>query len=111
MAETPLVNNVKVSAVDTITLLYTAPPTGGGTVITAFTVSNSSSASVSYKAYILDASGAAVDPVVPLKIVVKDRFDSAPGIINQVITPGGSLRVENSTGDSLSFYVTGREQA
>jgi hypothetical protein len=109
MAETILVNNRKVSDVDTITTIYTAPTSGGGTVITAFTVSNSSTASVSYKAYILDVIGDAVDPVVPLKIVVKDKFDSAPSIINQVITSGGTLRVENSTGDSLSFYVSGRE--
>ena len=44
------------------------------------------------------------------KIVVIDKFDSAPSMINQVVPAGGTIRAENSAGDSLSFYATGREQ-
>jgi len=110
MADSVIINNTKITAVDTITTLYTSPVSGAGTIITAFTVSNNSSASVSYKAYILDATGSAVEAIVPQKIVVKDRFDSAPSIINQVVPSGGAIRAENSTGDALNFFATGREQ-
>lgn len=116
MADSVLINNVKISAADTITALFTSPSTGGGTIITAFTVANNSLSSASYKLYIVapndvidlvDIEGSAISP---MKIVVKDRFDSAPGIVNQVVPSGGTIRAENSTGDALNFYATGRNQ-
>lgn len=110
MVDQVIVNNAKLAAADTIEIVYTSPSSGAGTVISAFTASNSFTTSVSYKAYIFDASGSTVDPVVPLKIVVKDRFDSAPGIVGQVIPAGGTLRIENSTANSLSFFATGLPQ-
>ena len=110
MADIQIINNVKISAADTITTLYTAPASGAGVAVTAFTVSNNSPASASYKAYIYDVSGAAVDAIVPQKIVVRDRFDSAPSMVNQIVPAGGSIRAENSTADALSFYATGRPQ-
>lgn len=110
MADSVLVNNTKIATVDTITTVYTSPADKQGTIITAFTASNSFTTSVSYKAYIFDSTGAAVDPVLPQKIVVKDRFDSGAPIVNQVVPPGGTLRIENSAANSLSFYSTGRVQ-
>jgi hypothetical protein len=110
MADSVLIDNKKVSSADTITPLYTSPTGGGGTIITAFTASNNSAASASYKAYIFDSSGSSVDAIIPQKIVVRDRFDSGPSIVNQVVPAGGTIRVENSTADSISYYATGREQ-
>lgn len=110
MADTVLISNENIATVDTVTTLFTAPDTGSGTIITAFTVSNSSSASVSYKAYIVNSAGVVGDPVQPLKIVVKDRFDSVPSMVNQVVPPGGTIRAENSTANTLNFYATGRNQ-
>lgn len=110
MADTPIVENAKISTSDTITALYTSPVGGDGTIITAFTASNNSGINASYKAYIFDASGDTVDPIIPFKIVIRDRFDSGPSIVSQVVPPGGTIRAENNTADSLSFYVTGREQ-
>jgi len=110
MADSVLINNTTITAVDAITPLYTSPAGKGGTIITAFTVSNNSAASVSYKAYIFDKTEALVEAIVPLKIVVKDRFDSGPSIVNQVVPEGGTIRAENSTSDGLNFFATGREQ-
>lgn len=110
MADSVLIDNAKISAADTVTNLFTSPGGGLGTIITAFTVSNNSSASASYKAYIVGTDGVVGDAVVPQKIVVRDRYDSAPSIVNQVVPAGGSIRAENSTGDALNFYATGRNQ-
>ncbi len=95
---------------DEITILYTSPETSDGTVIRSFTVSNNSTASVSYKAYIYDSGGVTVGAIVPMKIVVKDKFDSATSAVNQTIPAGGTLRAENSTASALNFYMSGLEQ-
>ena len=105
-----LIQNSTISSADTITTLYTSPSEGDGTVIRSFTVSNNSAASASYKAYIYDSAGAAVGAIVPMKIVVKDKFDSAPSAVNQTIPAGGTLRAENSTASALNFYMSGLEQ-
>ena len=109
MTDSTLVLNATVLGIDTITEIYEAP-SGAGVIISAFTVSNSTASSVSYKAYIYAADGSANQPIVPQTIVVLDRFSSAPSAVNHVIPPGGSLRVENSASNSLSFTVSGRVQ-
>jgi hypothetical protein len=110
MTDTVLILNATIAAPDVITTLFTAATSGQGAIVTAFTASNNSGASASYKAYIYDQTGSLVAAVVPMKIVVRDRFDTAPSMVNQVVPAGGSIRVENSTGDALSFYASGREQ-
>lgn len=110
MTDSVIINNTKISAPDVVTTLFTSSTAGQGTIITAFTVTNNSAASASYKAYIVDSAGVVGDAVVPQKIVVRDRFDSAPSIVNQVVPAGGSIRAQNSTGDALNFYATGRNQ-
>ena len=101
---------VQIDSADTITTIYTSPSTGLGTIVNALTVSNNSTASASYKAYIYDSTGSTVGAVSPQKIVVRDRFDSAPAIVNQVIPAGGTLRADNSTASALDFHLTGVEQ-
>ena len=111
MADTPLINNTKISAADTVTELYLSPAAGLGTIVNAFTATNDSGlASVSYKAYIYDITGATVSAVIPQTIVVKDRFHAGQSIVNQVVPAGGTIRVENSAADGLNFYASGREQ-
>lgn len=112
MADIVLVNSVANTLNDTIEKFYDSPAAssgGQGTRISAFTASNNSTASASYKAYIYDSSGAAKAAVVPLKIVVKDRFNLAPSIVGHIIPPGGSLRMESSTAGAITFRVTGSE--
>jgi hypothetical protein len=107
MGSVTIAESVKIPTVDTITTLYTSPSSGNGTTITAFTAANSSGANASYKAYVYDSAGTAVDPAVPLKIVVRNRFDLGASIVNQIIPAGGTLRIENNIANSLSFKITG----
>ena len=112
MTDIVLVNSVSNTLDDTIEKFYDSPSAssgGQGTRISAFTASNNSTASSTYKAYIYDSSGALKAAVVPQKIVVKDRFDLAPSIIGHVIPVGGSLRMESSTAGAITFRVTGSE--
>jgi len=111
MADVIMVNSAKNTAPDTIESFYTsvlAAAGGKGARITAFTATNNTSASASYKGYIFDASGS-LEAVIPQKIVVPDRFDLGPSIISHIIPPGGSLRMESSTANSILFRVTGKE--
>lgn len=109
MAETVLVNSVQNSIANTIQDFYPASAQGAGTRISAFTATNNTESSKTYKAYIYDASGAAIQAVIPQKIIVPDRFDLGPSIVGQVIPAGGSLRMESSDANSIAFRVTGNE--
>ncbi|MBL4574442.1 MAG: hypothetical protein JKY86_15415 [Gammaproteobacteria bacterium] len=110
MARTALVVNRRSAAADTIEEFYISPANGSGTVIAAFTASNDTVSSKSYKAYIFNSSGALVSSVIPQTIVVRDRANTGPTIIDQLIPAGGTLRVESSSVDGLNFFVTGTEQ-
>jgi hypothetical protein len=109
MADSILVFNQKNTAPDTIEVFYTAPNNVTGVRVKAFTASNDVGSSRSYKAYIYSSSGTAVDAIIPQTIVVKDKSDFGAPIINQLIPPGGTLRMESSSPDGtyLNFYVTG----
>ena len=111
MADSVLISNETVTAIDTVTVLYPSPDSGSGTIVTAFTASNDGGpSSVSYKGYIYSSNGVVVSAVIPQTIVVKDRFHSGPSMVNQVVPAGGSIRVENSAADGLNYYATGRNQ-
>lgn len=110
MTDSVLVSNFKTAGANTVESIYTAPTDGAGTIITAFTASNDTTSSVFYKGYIYDQAGTVVNSIIPLTIVVRDKFHGGPSIVNQVIPAGGSLRVENSASGSLNYNVSGREQ-
>lgn len=112
MADLVMVDSKQNTAVDTIEAFFTSVKSsagGTGARITAFTASNNGTASASYKGYIFDAAGTVVQAVIPQKIVVKDRFDLGPSIVSQIIPPGGSLRMETSSLNTITFRVTGKE--
>ena len=109
MAEAILVNSAQNVAADSIQTFYTSPTSGSGTRVTAFTASNNTGSSKTYKAYIYDASGDMLDAVIPQKIIVPDRFDLGPSIVGQLMPPGGTLRIESSDALSIAFRVTGNE--
>ena len=112
MAKVTMFQGVQNTQPDVIEKLYDSPASsdgGKGTEILAFSATNDEESSASYKAYIYDASGSLVKPIIPQKIVVRDRFDLGPSSIGQVIPPGGSLRVESSTALSIAFFGTGNE--
>ena len=109
MATTTLVNSVSSSLANTIQSFYTSPATGGGTIISAFTATNNTGANASYKAYIFDATGTLKGAVLPLKVVIRNRFDPGNAIVNQVIPQGGTLRMETNIVGAIDFRVTGNE--
>ena len=109
MAEAILVNSAQNISADSIQTFYTSPARGSGTSVTAFTASNNTASSKTYKGYIFDASGDLLTAVIPQKIIVKDRFDLGPSMIGQLIPPGGTLRMESSDALSIAFRVTGNE--
>jgi len=110
MANTVLIDNKLLGVEDSITTLYTSPSTGSGTIITAFTVTNNTTASASYKAYIYDGGGSSVGAIQPFKVLNRDRFDSVASAVNHVIPAGGTIRAENNIANSLNFYASGLEQ-
>lgn len=109
MAEVVLVNGAENTSADTIQSFYLSPASGLGTRITAFTASNNTTSSKSYRAYIYDSSASLLAAVIPQKIIVPDRFDLGPSIIGHVIPAGGTLRMESSAANSIAFRVTGNE--
>ena len=109
MATTTLVNSVSNAQANTIQSFYTSPAGGGGTIITAFTATNNTGASASYRAYIVDSSGVIKGAVLPLKVVIRNRFDPGNAIVNQVIPQGGSLQMETNIIGAIDFHVTVNE--
>lgn len=104
-----LVENKTVSAADTPEIIFTDDGTGNGTVIDAFTASNTSAANRSYKAYIVPSGGSASNPQKPFQIVVWGEIDLGSGVVNQVIPASGSLYVEVSAANSIYFTVSGKK--
>ena len=117
MADTPVIQSKSNAVADTVEIFFTSPSGAGnnGTKIKAFTASNDTLTSHSYKAYIYpDGWVTGDDPVpaiIPQSIVVRDRSDYGASIIGQVIPKGGSLRMECSSADGsfLNYYVTGSQ--
>lgn len=109
MTDIVLVDSKSNGAPNGVEQFYQSPTGGNGTIITAFSAINNSGVNASYRAYIYDSTGSAVDPVIPTKIVVRNRFDVGPSITNQLIPNGGSLRMESSAAGSISFRVSGVE--
>ncbi len=102
-----IASGIKIPNANEVTTVFTSPTSQNGTIVTAFSASNSSGANASYKAYIFNANGVLLDPIIPLKVVVRNRFDLGASIINQKIPTGGTLRIENNIGDSIIFFITG----
>jgi hypothetical protein len=105
MAVLQIVDNAVNSIVDTIETVFTNG--ASGMLIESFTAVNNSTVNASYKAYIVNS--AVGQPQVPMTIVVWGENDLGIGIVNQVIPPNATLRVEASALNSIYFTVTGRE--
>lgn len=104
-----LVASVKSTVADTPETFYTSPINGFGTIITNFTASNDIGITRSYQAYIVESGDTAVIPVVPPRNLVANRTDVSPEMAGQLIPAGGTLQMESSAADSISFTVSGRE--
>lgn len=109
MTTAVLVNSVQNTLANTIQSFYTSPATGAGTVITAFTATNNTGSNRTYKAYIYALGATSSSAVTPLKIIIRNRFDPGNAIVNHLIPPGGTLRMESDLANSIAFRVTGNE--
>lgn len=89
--------------------IYESPSRGGGTVITAFTATNTDTVNRYYRAYIVPKDEDVNNPQIKYRIVVWGEIDLGAGIDGQVIPPGGKLYVESSAPDSIYFTLSGRE--
>ena len=104
--EFTLIANAQNASANTVEALFTA---GADTLITAFTVSNSTGVNRSYKVYIYDSAGVPAGPVAPIKFVTSNRgFDITVPVIGHVVPKGGTIRAESSAANSLIFRATGR---
>lgn len=106
MATAQILNNAVNSTVDTPEALFTNS-SSSGVLIESFTAANNSIVNASYKAFIV--LGATEQPQIPFKVVVWGENDLGIGLVNQVIPPGGSLKLETSALNSIYFTATGRD--
>lgn len=109
MANEVLVESKLSTAANTIEIFYTSPATSDGTIITAWTATNNTNSNRIYKAYIFNSSGVVLQAIIPQKIIVRDRFDLGSGIVNQLIPPGGTIRIETDLANSIVFRISGNE--
>lgn len=109
MTDAVLVDSVENEAANVIEQLYKSPIEGNGTIITAFSAINNSGVNASYQGYIFNSDGDVVKQVIPIKIVVRNRFDVGPSITNQFIEAGGTLRASTSAAGGITFRVSGVE--
>lgn len=101
-----LANNFKNTIANTPQTVYTSPATGSGTRIDSFTAVNNGTVNTSYMAYI-DNGVADDEPIIPMKIVVWGESDLGIGLVNQVLPPNASLKIESSLPNNIYFTVTG----
>lgn len=101
-----LVNGLTATLANTLEIIYTA---SSDTLIKAVTASNPTNINASYVMNIVPSSGDITKPEIPFRVVVRLKADLATEVIGQVIPSGGTLRIETSAADSISFRVTGRE--
>lgn len=104
-----LVDSAQTVADDTIEEFYTSPAGGEGTLITAFTATNNTGANRYYTAFIYNELGELVEAVIPLTIIIRDKFRPGSAIVNHMIPPGGTLRMSTDQAASIAFRVTGKE--
>ena len=100
-----LVNGVTTSVANTLETIYIA---SSDTLIKAVTVTNPTNINASYLMDIVPSDEDTTKPEIPFRVVVRLKTDLAPEVIGQVIPAGGTLRVETSAANSISFRVTGR---
>lgn len=100
-----LVDGVTATLANTLEVIFSASE---DTLIKAVTASNATNVNASYVMNIVPLSGDTTKPEIPFKVVVRLKSDLGAEVVGQVIPKGGTLRIETSAADSISFRVTGR---
>lgn len=107
MAEFTLVSNEQSTVADVIEVFFTSEGDVNGHIIKSFTAANNTETNQSYKAYIFDALGTVSPAIIPRTIIIRDKSDLGLSIIGQIIPVNGTLRIESSSADGISFTVVG----
>lgn len=111
-----LVNGVNITVAVTPTALYSSPdsasPTNGkGTLITAFTITNSSGASINYKCWIVPSGSSVGDAflLVPERTIKTLKTDVPYEVVSHLMPANSVLYVESSAASSANIRVSGVE--
>lgn len=95
----------------TIQTLYTAPASGGGTRIIAFTATNTNGTTDTYDLHIVPNGGSAdlTNKIIDARSLAKPASDVPAEVQNHLIPAGGTLQVKVSTATTIAFRATGIE--
>ena len=111
-----LVNGVSITVANTPTALYsspdaTAPTSGKGTVISAFTISNSSLTSVNYKCWVVPSGSSVSDAflLVPERVIKTLKTDVPYEVVSHLMPANSILYVECSSAAAVNVRVSGVE--
>ena len=111
-----LVNGVSITVAATPTALYSSPDTvspinGRGTIISAFTITNSSGASINYKCWVVPTGSSVGDAflLVPERIIKTLKTDVPYEVVSHFMPANSVLYVEASSANSANIRVSGVE--
>lgn len=109
MADQLLANTYQNTIANTPQIVFVSSAASMGTLLTAITLSNDTSSSATYRAFIAPATPEPTLPQVPTRIIKTKRTDVPPELSGQVVTKTWALWLETSVAMSISITVSGRE--
>lgn len=112
MATKLIANGIQPQSTD-VTILFTAE-NSNGVRVSAFVVSNNTATTAHCDIYIVGGKGGSSEPDATNRIlrtpdIASDECYCPAELINQVIPAAGSLRVQVSAGNTLTFRASGVE--
>lgn len=105
----PFVRDFTSTSADTIELAYTSPLGGSGSVVTAFTATNSTSVNRIHSVYIFGSDGLLVNKLISDERLIRNKSSFGGEIVNQALGPGETIRLESDLSDSVSWNISGKE--
>ncbi len=90
-------------------IVYTSPAGGAGSVVTAFTITNSTSVNRIHSLYIYNADGSATKKLISNERLIRDKSSFGGEIVNHALLPGETIRAESDLANSVSWNITGKE--
>ena len=111
-----LVNGAQITVANIPTALYSSPtssaPTSGkGTIISAFTISNSALTSVTYKCWVVPSGSSVGDAflLVPERMIKTLKTDVPYEVVSHFMPANSILYVECNTAAAVNVRVSGVE--
>ena len=108
-----LVNGVSITVASTPVALYSSPSSGTGTIISAFTISNTSSGTVNYKCWVVPLGSIVGDEfvLVPSKAIKTLKSDVPYEVVSHFMPVSSVLYVQADAASAVSVRVSGVELA